>query len=89
MTPKLMSRFAVHSDVGVGLVASSFALGRFCTTSLWPMLGPEQPLTFWTHMGLREDDMIFGRMTSPTLAGWFKHVKTCLKPFGCFAINGT
>lgn len=38
MTPKLMSRFAVHSDVGVGLVASSFALGRFCTTSLWPIL---------------------------------------------------
>lgn len=38
MTPKLMSRYAVHSDVGVGLVASSFALGRFCTTSLWPIL---------------------------------------------------
>ena len=43
MTPKLMSRYAVHSDVGVGLVASSFALGRFCTTSLWPMLGFKNP----------------------------------------------
>lgn len=39
MTPKLMRRYDVHSDIGVGLVASSFALGRFCTTSLWPSLG--------------------------------------------------
>ena len=28
----------MHSDIGVGLVASSFALGRFLTTSLWPTL---------------------------------------------------
>lgn len=39
MTPKLMRRYAVHSELGVGLVASSFALGRFCTTSFWPILG--------------------------------------------------
>lgn len=38
MTPKLMRRYAVHSELGVGLVASSFALGRFCTTSFWPIL---------------------------------------------------
>mmetsp|Transcript_45375 Transcript_45375/g.105983 ORF Transcript_45375/g.105983 Transcript_45375/m.105983 type:complete len:452 (-) Transcript_45375:84-1439(-) len=38
LTPKLMKRYSVHSEIGVGLVASSFALGRFCTTSLWPIL---------------------------------------------------
>ena len=38
------------------------------------------------HVSVR--DMIFGRMTSSTLDGWFKHVKTCLKPVGCVAING-
>lgn len=41
ITPGLMKRFTLASgageSVGVGLVASSFALGRFCTTSLWPI----------------------------------------------------
>ena len=46
ITPKLMKRYAMKSEIGVGLVASSFALGRFLTTSCWPCLGIKQsPLT--------------------------------------------
>ncbi|CAE8633753.1 unnamed protein product [Polarella glacialis] len=37
ITPGLMGHFGLSSDAGIGLVASSFALGRFCTTSLWPL----------------------------------------------------
>ena len=39
ITPKLMIRYSMKSEIGVGLVASSFALGRFLTTSCWPILG--------------------------------------------------
>ena len=35
-TPKLMKRYEVQSDLGVGLVASSFALGRFCRSEETP-----------------------------------------------------
>mmetsp|Transcript_28819 Transcript_28819/g.67864 ORF Transcript_28819/g.67864 Transcript_28819/m.67864 type:complete len:464 (+) Transcript_28819:108-1499(+) len=38
ITPILMERYSMKSEIGVGLVASSFALGRFCTTSCWPIL---------------------------------------------------
>ena len=38
ITPMLMKRYSMKSEIGVGLVASSFALGRFCTTSCWPNL---------------------------------------------------
>ena len=41
ITPILMERYSMKSEIGVGLVASSFALGRFCTTSCWPKLGQE------------------------------------------------
>ncbi|CAK9100854.1 unnamed protein product [Durusdinium trenchii] len=39
MTPILMRRYSVHSELGVGLVASSFALGRFCRSERWAKMG--------------------------------------------------
>mmetsp|Transcript_8244 Transcript_8244/g.21249 ORF Transcript_8244/g.21249 Transcript_8244/m.21249 type:complete len:362 (+) Transcript_8244:176-1261(+) len=32
-----MDHFGLGSEVSIGFVSSSFALGRFCTTSLWPI----------------------------------------------------
>mmetsp|Transcript_14877 Transcript_14877/g.42693 ORF Transcript_14877/g.42693 Transcript_14877/m.42693 type:complete len:494 (+) Transcript_14877:64-1545(+) len=37
VTPALMHHFALDSDASLGLMSSSFALGRFCTTSIWPI----------------------------------------------------
>uniref|UniRef100_A0A7S4SJ83 Major facilitator superfamily (MFS) profile domain-containing protein n=1 Tax=Alexandrium monilatum TaxID=311494 RepID=A0A7S4SJ83_9DINO len=37
LTPALMQHFALGSDASLGFMSSSFALGRLCTTSIWPV----------------------------------------------------
>uniref|UniRef100_A0A7S4SK82 Major facilitator superfamily (MFS) profile domain-containing protein n=1 Tax=Alexandrium monilatum TaxID=311494 RepID=A0A7S4SK82_9DINO len=37
LTPALMQHFALGSDASLGFMSSSFALGRLCTTSIWPI----------------------------------------------------
>jgi len=75
ITPSLLKLFELDSVANLGLISSFFALGRFCTTSFWPVVSD--------YIGRRRVLVIamLGGAVSTTLQGIAVQYKL---PFGAF-----